>query len=81
MRGGGIEQGLQMYLHLIIAAGLEDRAALRQRFEQNGRVRPKRGDEAELTNRHDLSKSITKNLSSGVRKAIFRLCGPPRPLR
>lgn len=46
MRGGGIEQGLQMYFHLIIAAGLEDRAALRQGFEQNGRVRPKRGDEA-----------------------------------
>lgn len=49
MRGGGGEQGLQMYLHLIIAAGLEDGAALRQRFEQNGRVRAKRGDEAALT--------------------------------
>ena len=47
MRGGGGEQGLQMHFHLIIAAGLEDGAALRQCFEQNGRVRPKRGDEAE----------------------------------
>lgn len=46
MRGGGSKQGLQMHLYLIIAAGLEDGAALRQCFEQNGRVRTKRGDEA-----------------------------------
>lgn len=36
MRRGGIEQGLQMHLHLVTAAGLEDRAALRQRSELNG---------------------------------------------
>ena len=32
MGGGGIEQGLQVHLHLVVPAALEDGATLRQRF-------------------------------------------------
>ena len=72
MRGGGGEQGLQMYLHLIIAAGLEDRAALRLRFQQNGRVRTKRGDEASFDALHldrDLHAKVVLRLFSGLSHA------------
>ena len=48
MRGGGVQQRLQMRFHLVIAAALKDAAALRQRFEQGGRVRAKRSDETGL---------------------------------
>ena len=48
VRGGGRVQGEQVYLHLVVAAGVEDVAALRQRFEQDGRVGTKGGDEAGL---------------------------------
>ena len=43
-----IEQGLQVCLDLVIAAGLEDRAAIWQRFEQGRGVGTEGGDEAGL---------------------------------
>lgn len=72
MRRGGIEQGLQMHLHLVIAAGLEDRAALRQCFEQHGRVRAEGGDEAGLDAFHiggDLQSEIVFGLLAGLPQA------------
>ena len=52
VRGGGGVQGEEVHLHLIIAAGVEDVAPLRQRFEQDGRVGAKGGDEAGLDALH-----------------------------
>ena len=72
MRRRGIEQGLQMRLHLVIAAGLEDGAALLQRFEQNGRVRAKSSDEAGLDAFHvggDLQTKIVLGLFAGLAQA------------
>lgn len=52
VRGGGVVQGEQVCLHFVIAAGLEDGAAVWQRLQQHGGVGTKGGDETGLDALH-----------------------------